>query len=131
MNVIYQFTPHQIEELHTLYQKEWWTIGRTLEETRFCVSGSQICIGIIDESGSLKGFERVITDFIFKALIFDVIVSDDQRESGLGSQLINLVKSHQKPVSKTFRALLFIRARAVLSKAWIFSRGWRYQANAA
>jgi hypothetical protein len=96
MDTTYQLTPHQIEELRALYQKEWWTIGRTPEETKLCVSGSQICIGIIDENGSLQGFARVITDFIFKALIFDVIVSEDQRAIGLGGQLIGLVKSHQK-----------------------------------
>lgn len=96
MEVIYKLTDDQIEELCALYQKEWWTSGRTLEETKKCVIGSQICIGIIDENRTLIGFARVLTDFTFKALIFDVIISAEHRESGLGSQLISLIKGHHQ-----------------------------------
>ncbi len=103
MEVIYQLTDNQIEELCTLYQTEWWASGRTLEETRRCVAGSQICIGIIDEDRSLIGFARVLTDFTFKAFIFDVIISAEHRASGLGSRLIGLIKGHHQLRSvKTF-----------------------------
>ena len=96
MDVIYQLNSQQIKELHVLYQNEWWTKGRTLEETQQCVSGSQICIAIIDKNNSIIGFARVLTDYIFKALIFDVIVSPEQRKTGLGDRLIGLVKNHSK-----------------------------------
>ena len=56
-------------------QGEWWTRSRSLEETKQCVLGSQICIGITSEADNLVGFVRVLTDFTFKALIFDVIVA--------------------------------------------------------
>jgi len=96
MDVIYQLNSQQIKELHVLYQNEWWTKGRTLEETQQSVSGSQICIAIIDKNNSIIGFARVLTDYIFKALIFDVIVSPEQRKTGLGDRLIGLVKNHSK-----------------------------------
>ena len=95
MDVIYKLNSRQISELHVLYQNEWWTEGRTLKETEQCVEGSQICIAVIDKNGSLQGFVRVITDYIFKALIFDVIVSKKYRKQGVGDKLIGLVKNHQ------------------------------------
>lgn len=96
MNVIYSLTENHIAQLHELYQQEWWTKGRTLEETKNCVTGSQICVGLISANNELIGFSRVLTDFTFKALIFDVIVRKDHRKTGLGDELISLIKSHEK-----------------------------------
>jgi hypothetical protein len=64
MEIIYTFTDTQIKELHALYQQEWWTKERTLANTRQCINGSQVCIGVIDTNGSLIGFIRVLTDYI-------------------------------------------------------------------
>lgn len=94
MDIIYHLEEKHINQLHLLYQQEWWTNKRTLEQTAACINGSQICIGLINESGELKGFARVLTDYVFKALIFDVIVSDEHRGEGLGQQLVNLIKGH-------------------------------------
>ncbi|MDH4128732.1 MAG: GNAT family N-acetyltransferase [Spirochaetota bacterium] len=96
MEVIQTFNDSQIKELHSLFQKEWWTKGRTIEEIESCLKGSQICIGLIDKKGSLKGFARILTDYIFKAIIFDLIVSNEFRGSGFGSMLISLIKNHPK-----------------------------------
>ena len=96
MDVIYKLSPQNISELHELYQNEWWTKGRTLIESEQCINGSQVCIGLIDEHGVLHGFARVLTDYIFKALIFDVIVSPKYRGKGLGDRLVNLVKNNKE-----------------------------------
>ncbi len=96
MKPIYEFTDTQINELHQLYQDQWWAKSRTLEETKSCIEGSQLCIGLLDDDGTLIGFTRVLTDYIFKAMVFDVIVSDHARGVGLGSRLISLVESHPK-----------------------------------
>ena len=99
MNVTYTLSDKNIEELHMLYQNEWWTKGRTLQETKRVVSGSQINIGILDDKEILVGYARVLTDFTFKALIFDVIVSESHRGSGLGKRIIELIKSQDKLAS--------------------------------
>ncbi len=57
--------------------------------------GSQICIGICSENDDLIGFVRVLTDFTFKALIFDVMVTQSERGKGLGNKLLSLVKNHE------------------------------------
>lgn len=85
----------QLRELHSLYQNEWWCRGRTLEETRRVVEGSDLCFAFVDEeTGRLAGFARVLTDFTFKAFLFDVIVAPEYRGSGLGAALIDAVTGH-------------------------------------
>lgn len=96
LQVIDTLTDDQCRQLHALYQQEWWTRGRTFPDTRKCVEGSQICIGLIDDSGSLQGFTRVLTDYVFKAFVFDVIVAGDRRGTGLGKALVALVLNHEK-----------------------------------
>lgn len=96
MRVIEHFTSSQIEELHSLYQGEWWSKGRSLSDTQKCIQGSQITLGVVDENDRLIGFCRVLSDFIFKALIFDLIVNSKHREKGVSATLINQVKSHSR-----------------------------------
>lgn len=96
MNVIYSLSEDHIAQLHTLYQQEWWTKGRSAEDTKKCVLGSQICIGIVSETDELVGFARVITDYVFKAFVFDVIVRHDARGLGLGNKLLSLITTHQR-----------------------------------
>jgi predicted GNAT family N-acyltransferase len=94
MQLIYQLTPTQVESVHELFKKEWWTKQRTLQETKNGINGSQICIAALDINGVLQGFCRVVTDYTFKAFIFDVIVSSQYRGHGLGNQLIQSIHSH-------------------------------------
>lgn len=97
MNVelINYLTGAQIAELHALYQSEWWTKGRTLEETQRVVQHSDIIVafGEIDTK-RLVAFTRVLTDYIYKALVFDVIVAESYRGAGLGRKLIEAVVNH-------------------------------------
>jgi predicted GNAT family N-acyltransferase len=96
LTVVHALDDRQVGQLHALYQTEWWTRGRSLDATRQCVAGSQICIGLVDGAGNLAAFARVITDFTFKALIFDVIVSKEIRGAGLGKRLLELITRHDK-----------------------------------
>lgn len=95
MDLCYQLNDKHIEQLHVLYQNESWSKGRSLEETRHVVRSSQLCVALIDREGNLAAFSRVLTDTIFKALIFDVIVNEKYRGEGLGAELINTIKKHQ------------------------------------
>lgn len=91
---IYEFNENHIQQLHELYQQEWWTKDRTFSETEQGVYGSQVSIGLVDNTDNLQGFARVITDFTFKALIFDVIVSEKHRGLKLGNRLLELIQNH-------------------------------------
>ena len=94
MRIVHELDETLIAQLHAFFLREWWTEDRSLEETRCCVEGSQVCIGLTDDAGNLIGFVRVITDYTFKALIFDVIVAEAHRGTGLGDRLIELVLEH-------------------------------------
>ena len=96
MTIIYSFSDKHIEQLYQLYQDVGWGGERSIEGTRSCVQGSQICIGILDKENNLIGFTRILSDFIYKAFIFDVIVSASHRGQGLGQKLMELVKEHER-----------------------------------
>jgi len=96
MTVIYIFSDKHIKQVHQLYKEVWWGKDRTIEDTINCVKGSQVCIGILDNKGNLIGFTRILSDFIYKAIIFDVIVSAKYQGDGLGQQLMGLVKNHER-----------------------------------
>jgi RimJ/RimL family protein N-acetyltransferase/ribosomal protein S18 acetylase RimI-like enzyme len=84
-----------IEDLHRLYQNEWWTKGRTLEDVRSMLNGTRIVVGFTDPATDrLIAFARVITDSTFKALIFDLIVDSSARDQGLGRKLMDAITSH-------------------------------------
>jgi GNAT superfamily N-acetyltransferase len=94
--IVQSLSEAHLRELHALYQNEWWSKGRTLEETRRCVDGSQLRLGLVDPSAGLVGFSRILTDFTFKALVFDVIVAPGYRGAGLGDKLVYLITNHEK-----------------------------------
>lgn len=96
MTPIYQLNEAQVQQLHGLYQTAWWAKERTLEQAWQCVQGSQIVIGLTDEDGNLIAFTRVVTDYTFKAFMFDVIVHEAYQGKGLGNQLVGLVKNHER-----------------------------------
>ena len=99
MDIISSLNEQQIIQLHALYQQEWWASGRTLNETRRCVAGSQICVGLVNAHHELVGFSRVLTDYTFKALIFDVIVRKDMRGTQLGDTLLTQIIQHPQLTS--------------------------------
>lgn len=84
---------HSLEERHIiglteLYRHEWWTNTRTLEQVRQLVQSSDLVVGICDASDNLVAFARVLTDWIFRATVYDVIVASDHRGQGLGDRVM-------------------------------------------
>lgn len=96
MTIIYEFSDQHIKQVHKLYKEVWWAKDRSLEDTINCVRGSQVCIGILNEENMLVGFARIISDFIYKAIIFDVIVNKAHQGMGLGQEIIGLIKTHSR-----------------------------------
>jgi GNAT superfamily N-acetyltransferase len=93
--VVEKLQERHIHELHALYQGEWWTRGRNLNDVRRVIEGSQYVFGLCTNPGEqLVAFARVLTDRAFKALIFDVIVAPGVRGEGLGRQLMERIVGH-------------------------------------
>lgn len=94
MKIIEALAPHHIPQLHQLYLQQFWSNTRTLSEVESVLTGSSLTLGMVDEANNLIGFVRVLTDGIFKALLFDVIVNEPYRGHKIGSQLVEYVKQH-------------------------------------
>lgn len=86
-----QLSESQIVNLHALYQQEWWSRGRSLDDVRIMVENSPLIAGFADGDGTLVAFCRVLTDFVFRATIYDVIVAESLRGRGLGRILMDTV----------------------------------------
>ncbi len=93
-NIIYSLNKAQIDTLHGLCRKEWWTSNRSPEEIEIMLRHSSILIGVEDDTGKLLGFARILTDRIFKAEIYDVIVDQAYRDRGIGRLLIESILHH-------------------------------------
>jgi predicted GNAT family N-acyltransferase len=86
---------NMIRKLHVLYQGEWWTRGRSLDDVRLMLEHSKFLFAFCNESdGHLVAFARVLTDMVFKAFIFDFIVAPKNRHEGLGRLLMERILQH-------------------------------------
>ncbi len=96
-----RLTSGHIEQLWRMYQSEWWSRGRKLHDVRRAVQHSDLVFAFCDsETGNLVAFARVLTDFVYKAIVFDVIVARSHRDLGLGRMLLDAITAHP--------ALLFV-----------------------
>lgn len=93
--IIYNFSDKHLKQILELYREMGWSEGRSMEEINKCLKNSQLSVGIVDENNNLNGFARVITDFVYKALILDVMVKTAHQGKGLGKKLMSIVKNHE------------------------------------
>ena len=82
-------------DLMELYRHEWWTDARRADDVARMLEHTDLLVGVCAEpGGKLVGFTRVLTDRVYKALIFDVIVAQAHRGAGLGRRLVQYVLDH-------------------------------------
>jgi GNAT superfamily N-acetyltransferase len=101
MQFVSRLTSGHIEQLWRMYQNEWWSHDRKLHDVGRVVQNSDLVFAFCDaDTGSLVAFARVLTDFVYKAVVFDVIVARSHRDLGLGRMLLDAITTHP--------ALLFV-----------------------
>lgn len=91
-----QLEEEQLVQLHELLQAQWWGGNRELEEVRVMLENTSLSIAMLDESNQLAAFCRVLTDFVFRATVYDVMVRADLQGQGLGKHLMDRLHSHPK-----------------------------------
>jgi len=97
IRVIEKLNPDHIIKLHKLYQSEWFTEGRFLDDVKKMLSHTDFVFGICDvNNDDLIGFARVISDQVYKAFVFDVIVDPSYRNKGLGKLIMETIFNHPK-----------------------------------
>ena len=94
--LINKLSEKQTEDLYHLFQDEWWTKGRQLSDIRKMLQNSDVIIAFCDSrTKKLLAFSRIITDFVYKALIFDVIIDSFHRNQGIGRDLMEMIVEHR------------------------------------
>jgi len=89
-------TESQVSDLMDLYKNEFWSDKRTREDVVKMLASTDVIIGLVDECDRLIGITRVLTDFVYRAMIFDVIIKPTHRKMGLGAKLMDAVLNHPK-----------------------------------
>lgn len=92
LKIIETLTEDDIKHLYHLYQQEWWTKGRKMDDIKKMLKHTSIVIGIQDSHvNELIGFGRVLTDYVYKALVLDIVVKESYRKKGVGKYLMNCI----------------------------------------
>ncbi len=119
--IVSKLTDQQITELIDLYRIEFWSQKRTRQDVEKMLVASDIIIGLVDESDRLIGFIRVLTDFVYRAFIFDVIVKSTHRNQGLGKKLLDSVVHHPQLQSVEYLALYCLPEMVPFYEQWGFT----------
>ncbi len=81
------------EQLLVLFEQATWAQGRSLEETRRMLKETDVMISAWD-GNRLVAFGRVLTDYVFRASIWDVIVDQSYQDQDIGKGLVQRILSH-------------------------------------
>jgi len=94
--IVETLTESQVSDLMDLYKNEFWSDKRTRDDVVKMLASTDVIIGLVDECDRLIGITRVLTDFVCRAMIFDVIIKPTHRKMGLGAKLMDAVLNHPK-----------------------------------
>ncbi len=119
--IVSHLTENQISELLDLYKNEFWSNKRTHQDVVQMLAESDIIIALVDENEKLIGFTRILTDFVYRAIIFDVIIKPSQRKMGLGSKLMDAVVNHPQLNSIEWIALCCLPEMVPYYERWGFT----------
>lgn len=113
----------QIKALHEMYQVEWWTKERTLTDVQIMLDNSDVIVAFVEgKDKELIAFARILTDYVYKAIIFDVIVKPSYRGRHLGNELMNTIIDHPS-LSKVKHFELYCRPEMIaFYEKWGFTK---------
>ncbi|MGM0591210.1 MAG: GNAT family N-acetyltransferase [Halobacteriota archaeon] len=91
------FEDSHVDDLHQLYRNEWWSDTRERDELPGMLAESDEVVAFeAPNSGELVAFTRILTDYTYKAVLFDVIIAESYRGEGLGRRLIEEAIGHPR-----------------------------------
>ena len=80
------------EQLKVLYDHAPWAKGRSLDGIKRMLENTDYVFSAWD--GRLVGFARVLTDRVYRATLWDVIVHPDYQGTGVGEALMTKILDH-------------------------------------
>lgn len=81
------------EQLLALFEQADWAQGRSVESTQHMLAQTDVVISAWDDS-TLVGMGRVLTDYVFRASIWDVIVHQAYQDQDIGKGIIHRILHH-------------------------------------
>ena len=116
--IISELTEEQISELTDLYRNEFWSQNRTRQDVAKMLAASDIIIGLVDDCDRLIS---VLTDFVYRAFIFDVIIKQTHRNQGLSKKLLDSVIHHPQLQSVEYLGLYCLPEMVPFYERWGFT----------
>jgi GNAT superfamily N-acetyltransferase len=107
---------HQLRALH---HETSWARDRSLLDLQRAVAASDLVLTAWD-GDTLVGCVRVLSDFVYRAVLCDVIVHPDYRRQGIGRLLVERVTTHPRLEKVRKFTLLTATARSFYERL-----GWR------
>ena len=95
MQIVENLNDNLVEQLFELYTKTWFTPNRTVSDIEIMLSNSYLTLAFV-ENKKLIGFSRVISDGVYKAFIYDVIVQENYQSKGFGKLIMETLLNHDK-----------------------------------
>ena len=68
----------------------FWATGRRPSQLGRMLSGSQVVVSAW-QGGTLVGFGRATSDGVFRAVLWDVVVAEDQQGRGIGRRIVEVL----------------------------------------
>lgn len=82
-------------QLLALYHQAPWTQTRSVDDVRTMLAHTDVALTAW-EGTTLVGFSRVLTDYVYRATIWDVIVDRHHQGRGIGTELVQRLLHHPK-----------------------------------
>lgn len=82
-----------LEQLQALYHHAPWATGRGMDGIKMMLENTDYVFSALD-GRQLIGFARVLTDRIYRATLWDVVVHPDHQGRGVGEALMKAILSH-------------------------------------
>jgi ribosomal protein S18 acetylase RimI-like enzyme len=84
---------YQLQELLAI--SAFWAKDRTVEGLKIAIANSNPVVTVWD-GNKLIGHARAVSDVVYRATIWDVVINPDYRGTGLGRKLVQTVLSHPR-----------------------------------
>lgn len=94
--LVHALTGRQVDDLLGLYANEFWCAHRTRDRVVEMLRHTSLLVGAVDDAGRLVAFCRVLSDFQYRATLYDVIVHPSRRGEGLGAMVVEAILAHPK-----------------------------------
>lgn len=87
--------PPDASQLLGLFHQAPWAKGRSLDDAKEMLRHTDLTLCAWD-GDRLIGFGRVLTDFIYRATIWDVIVDRAYQGQGVGTEIVRRILNHPR-----------------------------------